>query len=102
MHPEYHSLLKSSASLEQEYFVENGQTNPYLHMGLHVSLHEQIQIDRPVGVRSLYPKLIAKYGSEHDAEHQMMECLTESLWQAQRTQTEPSGQDYLNALKALL
>ena len=101
-HPEYHAMFNSDSSLEQEYFVENGQTNPYLHMGLHISLHEQISTNRPAGIRAIYPQLQAKYGSAHDAEHQMMECLTESLWLAQRNNQPPSEQDYLAAMQALL
>ena len=53
IHPEYHHIFKSNASLEQEYFVEQGQTNPYLHMSLHMSLHEQISTDRPAGIKAL-------------------------------------------------
>lgn len=101
-HPEYHAIFKSDSSLEQEYFVEDGQTNPYLHMGLHISLHEQISTDRPAGIRALYPQLQAKFGNAHDAEHQMMECLTESLWIAQRNNQPPSEQDYLRSLTVLL
>ena len=101
-HPEYQSIFKSDSSLEQEYFVEDGKTNPYLHMGLHISLHEQISTDRPAGIRALFPQLQAKFGNAHDAEHQMMECLTESLWVAQRNNQPPSEADYLAALQALL
>ena len=101
-HPEYQSIFKSDSSLEQEYFVEDGKTNPYLHMGLHISLHEQISTDRPAGIRSLFPQLQAKFGNAHDAEHQMMECLTESLWVAQRNNQPPSETGYLAALHALL
>ena len=101
-HPEYQSIFKSESSLEQEYFVEDGKTNPYLHMGLHISLHEQISTDRPAGIRALFPQLQAKFGNAHDAEHQMMECLTESLWVAQRNNQPPSEADYLAALQALL
>lgn len=101
-HPEYHGMFKNDSSLEQEYFVEDGQTNPYLHMGLHISLHEQISTNRPAGIQDLYRQLQIKFGNSHDTEHQMMECLTESLWLAQRNNQPPSEQDYLAALKALL
>jgi len=101
-HPEYHGMFKNDSSLEQEYFVEDGQTNPYLHMGLHISLHEQISTNRPAGIQDLYRQLQIKFGNAHDTEHQMMECLTESLWLAQRNNQPPSEQDYLAALKALL
>jgi uncharacterized protein DUF1841 len=101
-HPEYHKIFATEASLEREYFVEDGQTNPFLHMGLHLSLHEQISTDRPAGIRQLYQKLQAKFADAHDTEHQMMECLTESLWLAQRNNQAPSETDYLAALQQLL
>ena len=101
-HPEYQDIFNSDASLEQEYFVENGQTNPFLHMGLHISLHEQISTDRPAGIRDLYQQLQAKFGDAHSTEHQMMECLTESIWLAQRNNQPPSESDYLTALQQLL
>jgi len=101
-HPEYHVIFDTKSSIEQEYFVENGQSNPYLHMGLHISLHEQISTDRPAGIRALYPQLQAKFGSAHDTEHEMMECLTESLWLAQRNKQAPSEENYLQALQHLL
>ena len=101
-HPEYHSIFKNDASLEQDYFVEDGQTNPFLHMGLHISLHEQISTNRPDGIRALYQQLLNQYGDAHDTEHQMMECLTESLWLAQRNNTAPSEVDYLQSLSELV
>ncbi len=101
-HPEYHSIFNSEASLQQDYFVEQGETNPYLHMSLHMSLHEQISTNRPQGIQPLYQQLQQKFGGSHEAEHQMMECLTESLWLAQRNNTAPSEQDYLASLKRLL
>ena len=100
-HPEYHKIFNSDASLEQDYFVEDGQTNPFLHMGLHIALHEQISTDRPTGIRDIYQQLQVKLGSAHDVEHQMMECLTESLWLAQRHNQAPSESDYLLALNTL-
>lgn len=101
-HPEYHKIFTSDASLEQDYFVEDGQANPFLHMGLHLSLHEQISTDRPAGIRTLYQQLQTKFGNAHETEHQMMECLTESLWLAQRNNQAPSEPEYLTALQRLL
>ena len=101
-HPEYQKIFNNETSLEQEYFVEDGQTNPFLHMGLHLSLHEQISTDRPMGIRKLYQQLLTKFGTAHDSEHQMMECLTESLWLAQRNNSAPSESDYLLSLQKLL
>jgi len=101
-HPEYHKIFNNEASLQQEYFVEDGETNPFLHMGLHISLHEQISTDRPAGIRQAYQQLQAKFANAHETEHHMMECLTESLWLAQRNNQPPSESDYLTALKKLL
>jgi len=101
-HPEYHAIFENENSLEQEYFVENGQTNPFLHMGFHISLHEQISTDRPAGIRTLYQQLKIKFDDSHETEHQMMECLSESLWLAQRNNQAPSESAYLQALQKLL
>jgi len=101
-HPEYHTIFANETSLQQEYFVEDGQSNPFLHMGLHISLHEQISTDRPAGIRKVYQQLQAKFGEVHDTEHQMIECLTESLWLAQRHNQAPSESNYLIALQKLL
>jgi hypothetical protein len=102
MHPEYHHMLASIDSSEQEFFVESGQTNPYLHMGLHISLHEQLNTDRPAGIRDIYQSLCHKTGDVHDSEHLMIECLAETLWQSQQNRQPPSEQAYLAALKTLL
>ena len=101
-HKEYHQLFTTQDNLDRDYSVEQGQTNPYLHMALHLSLHEQITTDRPQGIRSLYGQLLAQYPSAHELEHHMMESLTESLWQAQRYNQPPSEQVYLSALRKLL
>lgn len=102
MHPEYHAILASPDKLDQDFSVEAGQSNPFLHMGLHISLHEQISTDRPAGIRALYQQLLGHYQDQHRCEHEMMECLAESLWQAQRNNQPPSEADYLQALRRLL
>lgn len=102
MHPEYHNLLTNPDKLDQDFPVEAGQSNPFLHMGLHISLHEQISTDRPAGIRDLYQQLLKQTGDRHDCEHAMMECLAEILWQAQRDGQPPSDDQYLAALQGLL
>lgn len=101
LHPEYHSLLSSPIQSGQEYFVENGQTNPYLHMGLHIAVFEQLSTDRPAGIVQAYQRLIAKTADEHQAQHMMIDCLAEQLWLAQQNQQPPSETAYLNALQRL-
>lgn len=102
MHPEYHHIFSNTDNVDQDFPVEAGQSNPFLHMGLHISLHEQLATDRPAGIRDLYQQLRIKIGDHHRCEHEMMDCLAESLWQAQRAGHAPSEQDYLLALRRLL
>lgn len=102
MHPEYHALLADPDKLDQDFPVEAGHSNPFLHMGLHISLHEQISTDRPAGIRDLYQQLLLRFGDRHDCEHAMAECLAEMLWQAQRDGQPPSEDAYIEALKGLL
>ena len=101
LHPEYHALLEDDqAATENDYAPEMGQTNPFLHMGMHIALREQAGTDRPAGIRAVHQKLVASRGA-HDAEHAMMECLGQVLWQAQRDGSEPDQQAYLECLKKI-
>lgn len=101
LHPEYHPLLSSPIQSGQEYFVENGQTNPYLHMGLHIALHEQLSINRPNGIVAAYQQLLKKTADRHTAEHLMVDCLAEQLWLAQQHRQPPSETAYLKAVQLL-
>ncbi|WP_456407785.1 DUF1841 family protein [Thiolapillus sp.] len=101
-HPEYHALLQSDDALERDFTPEQGQSNPFLHMGMHISLAEQIGADRPPGIRDAYQKIKNKLGDAHAAEHQMMECLGLALWEAQQQNRAPDEQGYLECLKKLL
>ena len=100
MHPEYHALLDDpEAAAHGEFTPEQGHTNPFLHMGMHIALREQAQSDRPPGIQGLYRKLTRR--DRHDGEHAMMECLGQVLWQAQRDTAEPDQAAYLECLKKL-
>ncbi len=102
-HPEYHRKLEcSSADKGQAYFPEMGETNPFLHMGLHLALRDQIATDRPSGINAIYQQLTQKHADSLMAEHLIMELLAESLWQAQRQQTLPDEVSYLAACRQLL
>jgi len=101
-HPEYHQLIESGdAALEKDYTPEDGQTNPFLHMGMHISIREQVQTDRPAGIKSAHEKLSAKLGDIHEAEHQMQECLGLILWEAQQGNSMPDEGKYLECVKKL-
>ena len=102
LHPEYHNLIENEDSLDQDFSAETGESNPFLHMSMHIALHEQISTNRPDGIHDVYQKLCLQFGGPHDAEHAMMECLGEALWLAQRNQTPPDEPKYLACLKKLL
>lgn len=99
-HPEYQALVES-ANAQAEFNPESGQSNPFLHMAMHISLAEQLSTDRPAGIRTLHQRITQKQGDAHQAEHQMMECLGLSLWEAQRANRMPDEQAYLECLKRL-
>jgi hypothetical protein len=102
-HPEYHALLSDSkGALTQDYTPERGETNPFLHMSMHLSISEQISINQPPGIKEIAEKLSAKLGSMHEAQHLMMECLGQVMWEAQREQQALNPENYLEALKKLI
>jgi len=102
-HPEYHSLLADpEGALAQDYTPERGETNPFLHLSMHLSISEQISIDQPPGIRQVADSLIKKLGTAHEAQHLMMECLGQVMWEAQREGAKLSPEKYLEALKQLV
>jgi hypothetical protein len=68
-----------------EYRVEDGRTNPFLHLSMHLAIAEQLSIDQPPGIRAAYERLVRRRGDKHRAAHDVMECLGEVVWAAQRT-----------------
>ncbi|MCB1922545.1 MAG: DUF1841 family protein [Gammaproteobacteria bacterium] len=100
-HPEYHRHFGDDDHLQRDFTPEQGETNPWLHMGMHISLGEQLGADRPVGVRDLYRDIAARTGDPHAAEHAMMECLGLALWEAQRAGRMPDEDAYIECLKKL-
>lgn len=98
-HPEYHALLENEmANEDRDFLPEAGQTNPFLHMGMHIAIEEQLSIDQPSGIRAYYETLVKQAPDEHAAQHQIMECMGEMLWQAGRRQKPPDPSDYLDCL----
>jgi hypothetical protein len=102
-HPEYHELLNNPGHQlkDKDYTPENGESNPFLHLMMHLTMQEQISIDQPPGIRAHFHRLTARYQSEHDALHKMMECLREMLWQAQRNGTGPDVDIYFACLEKI-
>lgn len=100
-HPEYHGLLEQGeTALDREWLPEGGDSNPFLHMALHIALQEQVSTDRPPGIRQLYRDMIEHcLGDVHDAEHRILECLAEEIWKIQRHGREFRAKAYLKCIK---
>ena len=100
LHPEYDSLFsKGKDSLDTDFSIEKGQSNPFLHMGMHLALREQLSTNRPLGLQAIYETYCNNLGDKHTAEHQIIETLGEILWEAQRNGTAPNEQRYLQLLR---
>ena len=96
LHPEYHALLEDTdRNLDRDYTPAEGGINPFLHLSLHLAVEEQLSIDQPPGLCAKYEQLRAAADSEHDAKHTVVECLGETIWQAQRTGAPPDAAAYL-------
>jgi len=100
LHPEYHADI-TAKDLDKDYTPEGGKTNPFLHMGLHLSIREQVATNRPPGIASALSSLTDKCGDPHAAEHQMIDCLAETLWEAQSQNGAPDEQKYLDRVHRL-
>ena len=99
-HPEYHAMLENpERHQDQDFLPEHGAANPFLHLMMHLTIEEQISINQPAGIRAHFARLTRQFESEHDAQHRMMECLGEMIWQAQRNRTQPDAAIYLACLE---
>ncbi|WP_324779078.1 DUF1841 family protein [Thiobacillus sedimenti] len=98
-HPEYHAILDHPERYRsRDYLPEAGETNPFLHLSMHLALSEQLAIDQPPGVRDRYRQLLDQLGDAMRAQHAAMDCLAEMIWQAQRHRTDFDSGAYLACL----
>ena len=103
LHPEYQALLDSKDhGIGRDFLPEGGELNPFLHLSLHLALAEQISIDQPRGIRGLHAQLLTHAQHEHDALHLLLECLGETVWQAQRDHAAPDEDAYLDCIRRKL
>jgi hypothetical protein len=99
-HPEYDAdLADEAAAIAASYTVEDGRSNPFLHLSMHLSIAEQCGIDQPTGIRQAVQLLAAKRNALHEAHHEVMECLGEMIWASQRSGLPPDGQAYIEAVR---
>jgi len=98
-HPEYHALLSNpEMALSQEWTPDSGQMNPFLHLSLHLAIHEQLSIDQPPGIRAAFERLRTRMDT-HDAEHVLLECLGETIWRTQREGSQMDALAYVDAIQ---
>jgi hypothetical protein len=100
-HREYVPLLDSAAAVAADFTPEGAEENPFLHMGLHLAIREQVATDRPPGIARIHRDLTRRLGDAHAAEHAMLERLAEALWEAQRRGEMPDESRYLERLQGL-
>lgn len=98
LHPEYHTLMSEDA-LARDWTPEDGQQNPFLHLSLHLAIEEQLSIDQPPGIRAAFESRLRRHGDRHAALHDILECLGETLWRAQRDRQPPDGVAYLECIR---
>ncbi|BBB23642.1 conserved hypothetical protein [Isorropodon fossajaponicum endosymbiont JTNG4] len=92
IHPEYHQLI---SDIESDYFPEQGEVNPYLHL----SLREQLSINQPLGIKKIYQKILTQTKDPHQTEHKMMDCITQMIFSAQKNNTPMDHQSYIHCLQ---
>ena len=98
IHPEYHDLI---GNIESEYFPEQGELNPFLHINLHLALRDQLSLNQPQGVKEIHQKLVKRYKDSHEAEHLMMECIAEMIYISQKNNTTMDQVSYLKCITSL-
>jgi len=97
-HPEYHALLSAPDAMTREFPPENGQVNPFLHMSLHLAIEEQLSIGQPPGIRAAF-EVLRKLHGRHEAMHEVLDCLGETMFKALRDRASPDGTAYLNSIR---
>jgi hypothetical protein len=100
-HPEYHPMMEAPDALGREWTPEQGESNPFLHLSLHLAIEEQLSIDQPPGIRASFEQLQSRLG-RHEAQHVILDCLGETLWRAQRERSGPDGAAYLDCIRRKL
>jgi hypothetical protein len=97
LHPEYHELLSAPERYREKDYTD--ESNPFLHMSLHLAFEEQLSIDQPPGIQALFNDLLLKKQNRHEALHEALECLAETIWRAQRDGTPPDAATYLGCME---
>ncbi len=103
LHPEYHHFFEdANTNLRKDFSPEMGEVNPFLHLSMHIAVHEQLSINQPQGITGNFKRLLKSTNDPHEAEHELMDCLGEMIWSAQRENKAPDEKAYLNCVKETL
>ena len=95
LHPEYHALLdQRDTHVDRDYPPESGKLNPFLHLSLHLAVAEQLAMDQPPGIAEVFASLTVRNGDRHVALHVVLDCLGETIWQANRSGSPPDQSAY--------
>jgi len=98
IHPEYHQLIQD---IESDYFPEQGEVNPFLHINLHLALREQLSINQPIGIKDYYQRLLSKVKDPHEVEHKIMDCIAQMIFSSQKNNQPMDHQAYIECLKSI-
>ncbi|MDO9596969.1 MAG: DUF1841 family protein [Azoarcus sp.] len=98
-HSEYHKVVEDPESVERDFTPDDGQVNPFLHLSLHLAIEEQLSIDQPPGLRAAFDAACARHGERHAALHDVLECLGETMFNAQRNNAAPDGMAYIACVR---
>ena len=107
-HPEYNYIFENQEKyLDYQWLPEDGIINPMLHLALHMAVTEQLSVTKLSAITSteintLQQQILQKYPIRHQAEHQLMECLAEMIFHAERSKTPPNIDIYINCIKKKL
>ena len=97
-HPEYHSTIEGPDAMTQEFKVEEGRSNPFLHLSMHLAIAEQLSIDHPRGIRLAFDAMASR-SDVHEAAHQIMECLGQVVWESQRLGKPLDSDAYIELIR---
>lgn len=98
-HPEYHALLEAPDAADKDFTPEDGAINPFLHLSLHLAIEEQLAIDQPPGIQAAFQTCLERRGNTHEARHDVLESLGETIWEAQRSGAPLDASAYLQRVK---
>ncbi len=100
-HPEYHDFFSDRKNVNHTLTHSDG-TPHFFHLGLHVALGEQLQADRPKGIKKIYTKLMGLYFDPIEVEHKMIHCLMAFLVESAQHPNQPNEKNYLAKLEKLI